>query len=134
LQILHVQSQGSKERFDAILAQFGFSGLPAHKNQDTNSTSVLQLTPQRVFHTVESEEENVIPDERRRQVKHRIYTFIVKRKMTSIQNELSKFETAGGPFTIDPGTGVKVPNPQLLNERIKNPVFKSRYPRRKNIA
>ena len=42
------------------------------------------------------------------------------------------FGIKGGPFTIDPGTGVKVPNPQLLNERIRNPVFKSRNPRRKN--
>ena len=42
-----------------------------------------------------------------------------------------KLFNKGGPFTLDQQTGVKIPNPQLLNERIKHPVFKSRYPRRK---
>jgi hypothetical protein len=79
------------------------------------------------------EEENFIPDETARQVNNRFYTFIVKKKIMKMRNKAAKLEKSGGPFTIDPGTGVKVPNPQLLNERIINPVFKSRYPKRNNI-
>ena len=56
-----------------------------------------------------------------------------KRAKTTVP--IKSFETKlfdkGGPFTLDQETGVKIPNPQLLNERIKHPVFKSRYPRRK---
>ena len=123
--IRRVQSEGSKERFDAILARFGFTGISPQTN--------TQKEAQRVPKIVRKEEDNCIPDERVKQVKNRFYTFIVKKKKINTKNIPAKLEKRGGPFTIDPGTGVKVPNPQLLNERIKNPVFKSRYPRRKNL-
>ena len=125
MKILQVESEGSKERFDAILAQFGFSGISPQTFQNTRTTSSRKVS-HRESKTLEKEEENYIPDDRARQVKNRFYTFVVKKKHVKLQQR-------GGPFTIDPGTGVQVPNPQLLNERIKNPVFKSRYPRRENI-
>ena len=137
MQILAAQSEGSKERFDAILARFGFSGISA-KNENVQETPIIQATerdtfiPKRVIKDIESVRSNLIPDEGRKQVKHGFYTFTVKRKKPKIIKKSRTLEFKGGPFTIDPGTGVKVPNPQLLNERIKNPVFKSRNPRRKN--
>ena len=127
MQIIYVQSEGSKERFDAILAQFGFSGIPER------TKSFASNLPEMLSKSLEREEENVIPDGRVYQVEDKFYSFAVKRKMIPIKSIHKKVKSAGGPFTIHPGTGVKVPNPQLLNERIKNPIFKSRYPRRRNI-
>ena len=127
MQLIQVQSEGSKERFDAILAQFGFSGIPVQ------AKSFASTLPKKLSTSLEREGENVIPDGRVYQVEDKFYSFAAKRKMIPIKSIHKKVKSQGGPFTIHPGTGVKVPNPQLLNERIRNPIFKSRYPRRRNI-
>ena len=147
--ISDVECKGSKERFDAILAQFGFTGIILNNEVTRDSPSLVvkdsnksdSKTSTRSFFTekeLESEKSNEIPDEKRKEVKHRFYTFVVRRKMPKRIIKTVKryplrlnFSNKGGPFKIDPETGVKIPNPQLLNERIQNPVYKSRYPKRK---
>ena len=130
MQLLCVQSEGSKERFDAVLASFGFSGISSQTDKVTRS---LVNKPVDIKTDQERADEglNLIPNYEREHVKNRFFTFTVKRKLNPIRLKSRKSRRKGGPYTVNPGTGVKVPNPQLLNERIKYPIFKSRYPRRK---
>ena len=61
-------------------------------------------------------------------------SFTVRRKVTNLIKKHIKISLSGGPFIIDPMTGVNVLNPQLLNERIKHPVFQSRNPKRQKLS
>ena len=120
-----VQCQGSKERFDAILTKFGFSGLPANRVYQTQDLTKGTTT-------VKMEEENIIPDViGDKKIKNRFFTFIVKRKLKPIKKMKKKLRSNVETVTTYPDNVVKGPNLQLLNERIKNPVFKSRYPKRR---
>ena len=122
-----VQCQGSKQRFDAILTKFGFRGLP------TNRGYQIQEQTKRTT-TVRMEEENTIPDViGDKKIKNRFFTFIVKRKLKPIKKMKKPLRTNVVTVTTNPDNRVKGSNLQLLNERIKNPVFKSRYPKRRYL-
>ena len=124
LYLPEVQCQGSKERFDAILTKFGFSGLPAHNVYQPKE--LLEGSTKD-----DMEKENIIRDAVGiRKVENRFYTLIVKRKFNKTKKKLrARLE----PFITDPDRGIKGSNLQLLNERIKNPVYKSRNPRRRYL-
>ena len=143
-----IECSGHKDRFDAFLAQFGFSGIspttelpqtsPSAEIRDLEKSDAYKRVPSLfINYKRESEIQNEITDEKRKAIKHGSYTFVVIRKKSKKREEtissVKRMNSSknGGPFTVNEETGVKIPNPQLLNERIKNPVFKSRYPRRK---
>merc|ERR1712106_1245066 len=46
------------------------------------------------------------------------------------QNAISDVPVSGGPYRSEPWREVKIPMPLLLNERIRNPKFISRNPKR----
>merc|ERR1712083_282804 len=124
LYIPEVQCQGSKERFDAILTKFGFSGLPAHRVYQPKE-------PIKGSATEGMEEQNIIHDVVRiKKIKKRFHTLIGKRKFNKTKK---KFRTRVEPLTTYPDIGVRGSDLKLLNERIKNPVYKSRYPGRRYI-
>ena len=89
--ISDIECSGSKHRFDAILAQFGFSGTsPTSELQDPHpSKGVRDLTKthfQRrvpallINDKVDSERQNEIPDEKQKVIRHGFYTIVVKRR------------------------------------------------------
>merc|ERR1712083_522109 len=124
LYLPEVQCQGSKERFDAILTKFGFSGLPAHRVYQPKE-------PIKGSATEGVEEQNIIHDVVRiKKVKKRFHTLIGKKKFDKTKK---KFRTRVEPLTTYPDIGVRGSDLKLLNERIKNPVYKSRYPGRRYI-
>ena len=89
--ISDIECSGSKNRFDAILAQFGFSGTsPTSELQDPHpSKGVRNLTNMHfqrkvpallINDKVESERQNEIPDEKQKVIRHGFFTIVVKRK------------------------------------------------------
>ena len=90
--ISDIECSGSKNRFDAILAQFGFSGKPPTSElQDPHpSKGVRDLTKTHFQRRVpglltndklESERQNEIPDEKQKVIRRGFYTIVVKRKI-----------------------------------------------------
>ena len=86
-----IECSGHKDRFDAILAQFGFSGTspttelpqpsPSADIRDSDKSDAYKRVPALfINYKGESERQNEIPDEKRKAIKHGSYTFVVKRK------------------------------------------------------
>jgi len=55
-----------------------------------------------------------------------------KLQNNEVKEEIAKEDSlpAGGPYRIEPWRNIKIPFPLMLNERFKNPKFRSRNPKR----
>ena len=126
----------SKVRINAILEGFNISV----KSQLTDGLKktpsvILKSLPNNNSHTrfdasiVNNEDDielNKMADVKRMKVKHGFRTIVVKRKKT--KKRIRKRKRL--PAKRNHGTSANSLHLQLLNKRIRNPVFKSTYPRR----
>ena len=87
--IRNIECCGSKDRFDSILAQFGFSGISQTRElphllpgvRDLTKRLVRRRVPALVInYKVNSERQNEIPNEKRKSIKHGFYEFVLKKK------------------------------------------------------
>ena len=108
---------GSKARFDAVLAKFGFTGLETSSQRLGRMVVAGEAGEAR-------EGGNEILQPRTVKLNNGLFVIAVKRS-PRLARKLKR-----GPGVSDPGRNVIIPQPQLLNERIKNPIFKSKYPGR----
>ena len=122
LQIARTQP-GSKQRFDRFLAQFGFVGISSQNQHDAKKqTSLLQRGPPTTL-PKETERSNFRGNNKNR---HFVNENVVKVGESYYRFTIKKRRKK----TFDSYTGVKAPNPQHLNERFQNPVFRSKFPKR----
>ena len=107
----HVAAQTSKQRFDQILAKFGFKGLSwSDKAEDVSDVpdDSLNEIP-----------DNFITDTR---VNNGVFVIKIRRKHPTIKRRKVRILSGGKSDLMFLNH---------LNERIQNPKFKSKYPQRK---
>ena len=105
-------------RFDEILAKFGFKGLP-----DSRLEEVL------VNDDYDDVTDNLVPDTRTHLSNGDFGIKIKKKKKPTIRRK--KIRRLAN-FVQEDENFLKVLKMQHLNERITNPVFKSKYPARRS--
>ena len=109
-----VEAEGSKARFDKILASFGFTGL-----SDIDAADISEEGDNDIQDNFITETDTVS------RVKNGVFVIKIRRKHPIIRRKKLKTLTN---FLKDK-EDLKFLN--HLNERIQNPVFKSKYPERR---